>query len=203
MSNFEQGTSNFDFKTSVIAPSLNIPCSIFDILPASNLAHTHLNQADIMTASTKPLPRVQLFTDGGCSGNPGPGGWAFILRHLASGKEMEQSGAERTSTNNAMELTAVVRGLEILKTRCHVDLFTDSVYVGKGLTEWMPKWKANGWRRREGISWKPVKNEDLWRELDQLAAKHELAYTRVAGHSGHPENDRCDELAVAAYQKYL
>ncbi|MEO8493746.1 MAG: ribonuclease HI [Planctomycetota bacterium] len=156
-----------------------------------------------MTSSTKPLPRVHLFTDGGCSGNPGPGGWAFILRHLASGKEMEKSGAERTSTNNAMELMAVVRGLELLKTRCHVELFTDSVYVGKGLTEWMPKWKSNGWRRREGSSWKPVKNEDLWRELDQLAAKHELVYTRVAGHSGHPENDRCDVLAVAAYQKYL
>ncbi len=156
-----------------------------------------------MNAPAKPLPRVHLFTDGGCSGNPGPGGWAFILRHLASGKEMERAGAERVSTNNAMELTAVVRGLEQLKTRCHVELFTDSVYVGKGLTEWMPKWKANGWRRREGSSWKPVKNEDLWRELDELAAKHELVYTRVAGHSGHPENDRCDELAVAAYQKYL
>ncbi|MCA9119902.1 MAG: ribonuclease HI [Planctomycetaceae bacterium] len=152
---------------------------------------------------TKSIPRVHLFTDGGCSGNPGPGGWAFILRHLASGKEMEESGADRDSTNNAMELTAVVRGLAALKTRCHVELFTDSVYVGKGLTEWMPKWKANGWRRREGQSWKPVKNEQLWRELDQLAAKHELVYTRVAGHSGHPENDRCDELAVAAYQKYL
>jgi len=156
-----------------------------------------------MNSPTKPLPRVHLFTDGGCSGNPGPGGWAFILRHLASDKEMEKSGAEKTSTNNAMELTAVIRGLEALKTRCHVELFTDSVYVGKGLTEWMSKWKANGWRRLEGKSWKPVKNEELWRELDQLAAKHELVYTRVAGHSGHPENDRCDELAVAAYQKYL
>ena len=156
-----------------------------------------------MTHSTKPLPRVHLFTDGGCSGNPGPGGWAFILRHLASGKEMEQFGAERNSTNNAMELTAVVRGLETLKMRCHVELFTDSVYVGKGLTEWMKKWKANGWRRREGSSWKPVKNEDLWRTLDQLAANHEIVYTRVAGHSGHAENDRCDELAVGAYQKYL
>lgn len=152
---------------------------------------------------TKPLPRVHLFTDGGCSGNPGPGGWAFILRHLASGKEMESSGAEMVSTNNAMELTAVVCGLEQLKMPCHVELFTDSVYVGKGLTEWMPKWKANGWRRREGKAWKPVKNEELWRKLDAAAAKHELVYTRVAGHSGHPENDRCDELAVAAYQKYL
>jgi ribonuclease HI len=84
-----------------------------------------------------------------------------------------------------------------------VHLFTDSVYVGKGLTEWMPKWKSNGWRRREGKAWKPIKNEDLWRRLDELTEKHQIKYTRVAGHSGHPENDRCDELAVAAYQKYL
>ncbi|MFV1967764.1 MAG: ribonuclease HI [Pirellulaceae bacterium] len=146
---------------------------------------------------------VQLFTDGGCSGNPGPGGWGFVLRHEATGKEMEKSGAERETTNNRMELTAVVRGLEALKRPCRVRLFTDSVYVGKGLTEWMAKWKANGWRRREGKAWKPVKNEDLWRRLDELISKHPLTYTRVAGHSGHPENDRCDELAVAAYQKYL
>ena len=102
-----------------------------------------------------------------------------------------------------MELTAVVRGLEALKKPSHVELLTDSVYVGKGLSEWMPKWKANGWRRREGRQWKEVKNEDLWRRLDELIAEHELTYTRVAGHSGHPENDRCDELAVAAYQQFL
>jgi ribonuclease HI len=146
---------------------------------------------------------VELYTDGACSGNPGPGGWGFILRHEATGKEMEQSGAERETTNNRMELMAVVRGLEALKRPCAVHLFTDSVYVGKGLTEWMPKWKSNGWRRREGKQWKPIKNEDLWRQLDALVSKHRLQYTRVAGHSGHPENERCDELAVAAYQKYL
>jgi len=145
---------------------------------------------------------VHLFTDGACSGNPGPGGWGFILRHLATGKEMEQSGSESTTTNNRMELTAVVRGLSALKRSCQVELFTDSVYVGKGLTEWMSKWKANGWRRRDGGSMKPVKNEDLWRELDKLITKHQVKYTRVAGHSGHPENERCDELAVQAYQKY-
>ena len=102
-----------------------------------------------------------------------------------------------------MELTAVVRGLEALKRPSHVELFTDSVYVGKGLSEWMPKWKANGWRRKEGTKSCRVKNEDLWRQLDELVAEHQLKYTRVAGHSGHPENDRCDELAVAAYQQYL
>ena len=102
-----------------------------------------------MTSSPpSKLPSVHLFTDGGCSGNPGPGGWAFILRHPASGKELEQFGAELVTTNNRMELMAVVRGLETLKKPSHVELFTDSVYVGKGLSEWMPKWKANGWRRK-------------------------------------------------------
>ena len=149
------------------------------------------------------LPNVHLFTDGGCSGNPGPGGWAFILRHPATGKELERAGAEQETTNNRMELRAVIEGLSALKKPSQVELFTDSVYVGKGLMEWMAKWKANGWRRREGTKWAEVKNEDLWRHLDELIHKHRLKYTRVAGHSGHPENDRCDELAVAAYQQYL
>jgi ribonuclease HI len=148
-------------------------------------------------------PQVHLFTDGGCSGNPGPGGWAFILRHPATGKQMERSGGERETTNNRMELTAVVEGLAALKKPTMVELFTDSVYVGKGMSEWMPKWKANGWRRKERTKFVPVKNEDLWRQLDAALARHEVVYTRVAGHSGHIENDRVDELAVAAYQKYL
>ncbi len=146
---------------------------------------------------------VHLFTDGGCSGNPGPGGWAFILRHLPSGKQVEQSGASPHTTNNQMELTAVVEGLSALKRPCRVELFTDSVYVGKGMTEWMAKWKLNGWKRKEKNKLVPVKNEELWRKLDQQVMKHQIKYTRVAGHSGHPENDRVDELAVAAYQKYL
>lgn len=144
---------------------------------------------------------VHLFTDGACSGNPGPGGWAFILRHLPTGQEKEGSGGERDTTNNRMELMAVIRGLEALKRPCRVELFTDSVYVGKGLEEWMPKWKQNGWRRREGTRFVPIKNEELWRRLDELARQHKIKYTRVAGHSGHPENDRCDELAVAASQR--
>jgi ribonuclease HI len=154
-----------------------------------------------MTASE--LPHVELYTDGACSGNPGPGGWAFILRHVVSGKEMEQSGGEPRTTNNQMELMAVIKGLEALKRTCRIDLFTDSVYVGKGLSEWMPKWKRNGWRRREGKALKPIKNEDLWRRLDELLAGHQVKFTHVAGHSGHIENERCDQLAVAAYQKYL
>jgi ribonuclease HI len=146
---------------------------------------------------------VILFADGACSGNPGPGGWAFVLRHPASGKELERSGAERQTTNNRMEMTAVIRGLESLKRATSVELVTDSVYVGKGLTEWLPKWKANGWRRRERDRWVEIKHEDLWRQLDALLQKHEVHVTLVRGHSGHPENERCDQLAVAAYQRYL
>jgi ribonuclease HI len=145
---------------------------------------------------------VKLFTDGACSGNPGPGGWAFILRHPASGKEIERSGGERETTNNRMELMAVVEGLSALKRATCVELISDSVYVGKGLTEWMPKWKANGWRRKEGNRLVAVKNEDLWRQLDALVGQHKLHFTHIRGHSGHAENERCDAMAVAAYQKY-
>ncbi len=148
-------------------------------------------------------PEVQLFADGACSGNPGPGGWAFVLRHPASGKEMERSGGERETTNNRMELTAVIRGLEALKRSTEVEVITDSQYVGKGFSEWLPKWKANGWRRRENGQWKPIKNEDLWRRLDELLSRHTVRFTHVRGHTGHPENERCDTLAVAAYQKFL
>jgi ribonuclease HI len=149
------------------------------------------------------LPTVHLFTDGACSGNPGPGGWAFILRHPASGKELERSGGEPRTTNNRMELSAVVRGLEALKRPSHIELFTDSVYVGKGISEWLPKWKANSWRRKEKNKLVPIANEELWRQLDRLLAQHQVKYTRVAGHSGHEENERVDQLAVAAYQRFL
>lgn len=148
------------------------------------------------------VQEVTLYTDGACSGNPGPGGWAYILIHPASGKTVERSGGESETTNNRMELQAVVEGLQALKRPTSVMLCTDSVYVGKGLSEWMPKWKSNGWRRKEGTSWKDVKNVDLWKQLDVLVREHEVKYVRVAGHSGHPENDRCDELAVAAYQQF-
>ncbi len=149
--------------------------------------------------SARSLPRVELYTDGACSGNPGPGGWAFILRHPASGKEIERSGAEPETTNNRMELMAVIRGLEALKRRSSVDVMTDSMYVLKGLTEWMPKWKAAGWRRGR----KPLKNVELWQRLDELLQRHDVRLKYVPGHSGHDENERCDELAVAAYQRYL
>ncbi len=148
-------------------------------------------------------PEVILFTDGGCSGNPGPGGWAFILRHPASGKELERFGAERETTNNRMELLAAIRGLESLKRPTTVELVTDSEYVGRGIRDWLAKWKAQGWRRREGSRLVPVKNEELWRRLDAQLARHHVQFTHVRGHTGHPENERCDTLAVAAYQRFL
>jgi ribonuclease HI len=156
-----------------------------------------------MSTDANALPHVHLFTDGGCSRNPGPGGWAFILRHLGTGNEKEASGAEADTTNNRMELMAVIEGLSALKRDCKVELFTDSEYVRKGLSEWMAGWKRNGWRRREQGKLVPLKNDDLWKRLDELVKCHDITFHRVAGHSGHPENDRCDELAVAAYQKYL
>jgi ribonuclease HI len=155
-----------------------------------------------MTDESRKI-EVELYTDGACSGNPGPGGWACILRHLPTGKETEVSGGCLETTNNQMELKAVVEGLAKLKRSVRIELFTDSVYVGKGMTEWMPKWKKNGWKRKEKSRLVPVKNVELWQQLDLLMQRHSVKYTRVAGHSGHPENDRCDELAVAAYQKYL
>jgi len=134
-----------------------------------------------------------MFTDGACSGNPGPGGWGAILRTGAH--ERELSGGDPATTNNRMELTAVIRGLEALKRSSFVTIHTDSRYVMDGITQWMPRWKKNGWKTADK---KPVKNEDLWRELDTLCAKHDLKWRWVRGHSGHPENERADELAKAA-----
>lgn len=148
------------------------------------------------------LPFVQLFSDGACRGNPGPGGWAYILRHPASGTEKEGSGGQTLTTNNQMELMAVIAGLEALKSRSQVEVITDSSYVSKGSSEWLPGWKRNGWRRREGKAWKPVKNVELWQRLDQLLAGHEVRFTWIRGHAGHIENERCDVLAVAASHQF-
>ena len=148
------------------------------------------------------MSRVQLFTDGACRGNPGPGGWAFLLKHPASGTEKEVSGGDAATPNNRMELQAVIEGLRALKRPSEVEVITDSVYVAKGASEWMPGWKANGWRRREGKSFKPVKNVELWQDMDDLIARHDVHFTVVKGHSGHPENERCDELAVAASHQF-
>ncbi|MCA9090139.1 MAG: ribonuclease HI [Planctomycetaceae bacterium] len=147
-------------------------------------------------------PFVQLYTDGACSGNPGPGGWGLILRHPASGKELEGSGGAAETTNNQMEMMAVIEGLKLLKAPSRVEVITDSAYVANGCKTWMAGWKKNGWRRKEGKSFKPVKNVELWQELDELLNRHDVQFTLVKGHSGHPENERCDVLAVAATQQF-
>ncbi len=136
------------------------------------------------------MAKVEIFTDGACSGNPGPGGWGAILR--VGEHEKEISGGERATTNNRMELMAAIRALEALTSASAVLLHTDSRYVMDGLTKWMPKWKANGWKTSDK---KPVKNEDLWRALDEAVSRHKVAWKWVAGHSGHPENERADALA--------
>ena len=133
---------------------------------------------------------VEIYSDGACRGNPGPGGWGVLLR--ANGAEKELYGGEAATTNNRMELMAVIRALEALKRRCRVKLYTDSLYVMKGITIWIHDWKRKGWLTADK---KPVKNEDLWRRLDELAAKHEIEWHWVKGHAGHPENERADELA--------
>ena len=133
---------------------------------------------------------VEIYTDGACRGNPGPGGWGALLR--SSGAERELHGGERDTTNNRMELLAAIEGLGALKRPCRVELYTDSQYLRKGITEWMAGWKRNGWKT---ASRKPVKNQDLWQRLDAEAARHEITWHWVKGHSGHPENERADQLA--------
>ena len=143
-------------------------------------------------------PHVQLYTDGACSGNPGPGGWAYILRHPVSGKAKEASGGERETTNNRMELGAVINGLAALSKPSIVDLYSDSRYVLDGLESWIHSWKKNGWRTSQK---QPVKNQDLWQQLDELRSTHEIKFHWIKGHNEHPENERCDQLAVAAAKK--
>jgi ribonuclease HI len=138
-------------------------------------------------------PRVDVFTDGACSGNPGPGGWGAILRSGAHEKEI--SGGERMTTNNRMELMAAIRALEALSKPSTVILHTDSKYVMDGITQWLPRWKRNGWKTADK---KPVKNEDLWRALEAECARHEVTWRWVRGHNGHAENERADALARGA-----
>jgi ribonuclease HI len=139
------------------------------------------------------LTRVEAWTDGACRGNPGPGGWGVLLR--SAGHERELRGAELLTTNNRMELTAAIMALESLKRPCSVDIYTDSQYVRGGITEWLAGWKKNGWRTSGR---QPVKNQDLWQALEAAAARHEVRWHWVKGHSGHPENDRADALANEA-----
>ncbi len=143
------------------------------------------------------MPTVFLYTDGACSGNPGPGGWAYILKHPASGKERKDAGAEAETTNNRMELRAVIEGLAALSRPTKVELTSDSQYVLKGLKEWMKGWKAKGWKTADK---KPVKNRDLWEALDALQQRHTLNFHWIRGHQGHAENEECDRMAVEAYR---
>jgi ribonuclease HI len=136
---------------------------------------------------------VTIHTDGACSGNPGPGGWGAVLEY--AGHEKELSGAEAETTNNRMELMAAIQALEALKRPSRVRLVTDSVYVKDGVTKWIHGWKKNGWKT---AAKKPVKNEDLWRRLDEAARRHEIAWEWIKGHAGHAENERADELARTA-----
>lgn len=147
-----------------------------------------------------PLPHVELFTDGACSGNPGPGGWAYILKHPASNAAKEAYGAEPDTTNNRMELRAVIEGLLALSKPSRVELFSDSQYVLNGLREWMTSWKKRGWKTADK---KPVKNQDLWVILDDLKGRHDIRFHWVKGHNDHPENERCDQLAVEACRALL
>jgi ribonuclease HI len=136
------------------------------------------------------MKHVDIFTDGACSGNPGPGGWGAVLR--SGDHEKELCGGERDTTNNRMELTAAIEALEALTEPCQVTLTTDSTYVRDGITRWLANWKQNGWRT---AAKKPVKNQELWQKLDRQASRHDVTWKWVKGHSGHPENERADMLA--------
>ncbi len=143
------------------------------------------------------MKRIEMFTDGACSGNPGPGGWGTILRY--NGIEKELSGGEAQTTNNRMELTAVIRGLEALKEKCSVVITTDSRYVADGIVNgWAKSWRAKGWVKGDK---KPALNPDLWGRLLDLIDEHEVEIKWIKGHAGHPENERCDRLAVAATEE--
>ena len=140
---------------------------------------------------------VELYTDGACSGNPGPGGWGAILRY--KGREKELSGGEKETTNNRMELTAAIQGLAALKEPCRVTLYSDSKYLVDAVTKgWAVGWRSRGWRRADKS---PALNVDLWQQLLELMELHEVTFVWVKGHAGHPENERCDRLAVAEYEK--
>lgn len=141
-------------------------------------------------AQTTAAQTVQIWTDGACKGNPGPGGWGALLRF--GGTERELCGGETHTTNNRMELLAAISALEALKRPCIVHLTTDSQYVRQGMLEWLPNWRKKNWRRADG---KPVKNADLWLRLDEAAQRHDMHWHWIKGHAGHPENERADQLA--------
>jgi ribonuclease HI len=141
----------------------------------------------------KHFPQVTIYTDGACSGNPGPGGWGVLLRFDKYEKEL--SGSATETTNNRMEMTAAIEALKALKQSCQIEFYTDSEYLRKGITEWMHNWKRRGWKT---AAKKPVKNQDLWRELDTIIHEHKINWHWIRGHAGHRENERVDQLARTA-----
>ncbi|MDA0781811.1 MAG: ribonuclease HI [Proteobacteria bacterium] len=143
------------------------------------------------------MKKITIYTDGACSGNPGPGGWGALLTYGKHEKEI--FGGEKETTNNRMELTAAIKALEAIKTKSEIDLYTDSTYVKDGITKWIHNWKKNGWKT---AAKKPVKNDDLWQELDKMIAKHDVKWHWVKGHAGHDGNERADMLAVKGTEKY-
>ena len=147
-------------------------------------------------AENTTAKKITIHTDGGCDGNPRPGGWAAVLRYVTHAREL--TGGEPATTNNRMELQAAISALTALKESCEIMLFTDSEYLRQGITEWLPRWKANHWRTADR---KPVKNDDLWRQLDEVTSRHNVTWQWLKGHVGHPDNERCDQLAGAEIVK--
>lgn len=141
---------------------------------------------------------IEIYTDGACRGNPGPGGWGALLR--TKGREKQLSGSEPYTTNNRMELLAAISALEALRRPCHVRVTTDSIYVRDGITRWLPGWKRKGWKTASGQS---VKNQDLWMRLDDICQRHQITWEWVKGHAGHPENELADKLANEAIDRML
>ncbi len=170
--------------------------AVVDILLAE------VESVSLASAGLSDQPDVIVYADGACSGNPGPGGWGVLLKHPATESIKTLSGGEPNTTNNRMELSAAIHGIRAIDSdkRLRVRLVSDSEYVLRGLTEWIEGWIANDWRRGKKKNADPVKNVDLWKELYELCQRHEMTYEHVRGHTGHPENEECDRLAVAAVE---
>lgn len=163
---------------------------------AEPATHTIHDKISVPRSNAGSEPLVEIFTDGACAGNPGPGGWGALIR--SAGQEQELSGGAPHTTNNRMELTAAIEALKHLPAPCRATLTTDSQYLRKGITQWIKNWKVNGWKN---ASKQPVKNAELWRELDELNRRHSIDWRWVRGHIGHPENERCDALARRAIDR--
>ena len=185
---FSAGSAEFMGLTLVEAPGTHK--GAHDCAHRGGLGNGFHNPISVLEGGMADTDHVELFTDGACSGNPGPGGWGAILRF--NGHEKELSGGAPATTNNRMEMMAVIEGLKALTRPCRVAVYTDSTYVQKGMTEWLAGWKAKDFKAKGGGY---RVNHELWRELDELARKHDVSWHWVKGHAGHPENERADELA--------